>query len=80
MDAKPVMDDPIPRYAQLDVWLALGGDGQAFERWRDERGFADAWAQLMAAVKGDVVGLLADTNPPAGALLDLVRLPTNGDE
>jgi len=74
-------DDPIPRYAQLDVWCALGGDYASFDHWRfhedDRRTFADAWAQLCAAIKGDVAGLMADTNPPAGSILDLlVAAPT----
>lgn len=66
--------DPVPRFAQLDVWMALGGDPLDFERWRDHprRSFGDAWAQLMAAVQGDVIGLLRDTNPPAGELVDLL--------
>lgn len=57
----------------LDVWVALGGNGPDFETWMDEprRTNADAWAQLMAAVRGDWPGLFADTNPPAGQLLDL---------
>lgn len=52
-------DDPIPRYAQLDVWMALGGGAVAFERWRDGRTFADAWSELIAAVRhpdADFVG------------------------
>jgi len=64
----------IPRYAMLDIWMALGGKSTVFEQWIDEpkRTPADAWAQLVGAVRGDVVGLLEDTNPPAGELLALV--------
>lgn len=68
--------DPIPRYAQLDVWMALGGDPGVFETWRDRRTFADAWAQLLRAVAGDLVTLCADTNPPAEELLALVAVPS----
>ncbi len=59
---------PIPRYAMLDVWMALGGELAAFELMMTEPGRtpADTWAQLLAAVREDVVALLADTNPPMG--------------
>lgn len=59
----------------LDIWTALGGDAGTFHAWlRDDerRTPADSWAQLMAAVAGDRRLLEADTNPPAGLLLDLV--------
>jgi hypothetical protein len=64
-------DFPIPRYAMLDVWIALGGDSLDFETWIDapKRTPADAWAQLMGAVGGHIPSLLADTNPPADELL-----------
>jgi hypothetical protein len=66
-------DEGIPRFAMLDLWMALGGDSNAFEAWMDEpkRTPADAWAQLLAAVSGNLDSLLADTNPPAGAILHL---------
>ena len=69
----------IPRYAMLDVWLALGGDGQTFEAWMEERTSADAWAQLLAAIRGDL--MLGDTNPEPGAILALVwkRWPEQGN-
>jgi hypothetical protein len=62
----------IPRYAMLDLWMALGGNPLAFEEWMDEpkRTPADAWAQLLAAVRGDVMP--GDTNPEPGAILALV--------
>ena len=41
----------IPAYAMLDVWLALGRDSIHFDDWYDERGYADAWAELTAAVR-----------------------------
>ncbi len=65
----------IPRYALLELWQALGGDWQTFEEWMAEprRTEADAWSQLLGAVRGSVASLFADTNPPAGQLLDLVR-------
>jgi len=45
--------DPIPRYAQLDVWMALyGADfSSAFEEWRDRHSFAEAWARLVGGVR-----------------------------
>lgn len=64
------------RLAMLDVWLALGGHVSAFEAWMAEpkRTAADAWAELMAAVRGDIAVLLEGTNPPAGdELLALVQ-------
>jgi hypothetical protein len=64
------------RLSMLDVWLNLGLHGQAFEEWIDElrRTPADAWAQLLAAVRGDISGLCMDTNPPAGTdLIDAAR-------
>ncbi len=65
------MDGPIPRYALLDVWVALGGEGARFEKWADSRSIADGWAQLMAAAAGRWPDLFEDTNPSAGELLDL---------
>lgn len=66
---------PIPRYAMLDVWMALGGEPAAFERMCDEprRTPADTWAQLIAMIRNPL-SVLADTNPPPGpefsALID----------
>lgn len=42
----------IPRYAMLDIWVALGRDSIHFDDWYDEHGYADAWAELTAAVRG----------------------------
>ncbi len=71
-----VSSGPIPDYALLDVWCALGGDYTGFNHWRfiedPRRTMADAWAQLMAAVRGDIAGLMEDTNPPAGSIIDLI--------
>ncbi len=66
---------PVPRFAMLDVWVALGGDSIVFEEWIDDhrRTPADAWAQLLAAIEGDAESLAEDTNPPAGELLDLAN-------
>lgn len=60
------------RGMMLDIWLSLDGDGEEFEAWIDDprRTFADAWAQLMAAINGSG-SLVLDTNPPAGELLNL---------
>ena len=41
----------IPAYAMLDVWGALGRDSIHFDDWYDEHGYADAWAELTAAVR-----------------------------
>lgn len=59
----------------LDVWQALGGDPHAFHGWiaHPNRYPSDAWAQLLAAIRGDRAALEADSNPPAGELLTLVR-------
>ena len=41
----------IPAYAMLDIWGALGRDSIHFDDWYDEHGYADAWAELAAAVR-----------------------------
>lgn len=41
----------IPAYAMLDVWLALGRDSIHFDDWREARDYADAWAELTAAIR-----------------------------
>jgi len=58
----------------LDVWQSLGCSAPTFEDWIDDpqRTPADAWAQLLAAISGDLPTLLADTNPPAGVLADFL--------
>lgn len=63
----------VPRHALLDVWMSLGGGSQVFEDWMSEpkRTPADAWAQLMAAIRGDL--MTGDHNPePGDALLALI--------
>jgi len=62
----------IPRYAMLDVWMALGGDPQAFDRMmvEDRRTDADTWAQLLAVIARRWDALLADTNPSPGPEFD----------
>lgn len=59
------------RFEMLDLWMALGLDSADFDPWMDEprRTPADAWAQLVAAIAGNVESLRRDTNPPAGAEL-----------
>lgn len=49
----PPTDDPIPRYAQLDVWMALFGSrvSQEYEEFRDEHGYADTWSWLLQQVR-----------------------------
>lgn len=46
-------DDPIPRYAQLDIWMALYGADFSFEfeEWRNRHSFAEAWARLVGGVR-----------------------------
>lgn len=46
-------DDPIPRYAQLDLWMALYGSGRSEEYgpFRDQHGFAETWARLCDEVR-----------------------------
>lgn len=62
----------VSRAAMLDVWMALDGEPQDFEAWMDEpdRTTADAWAQLLAAIRGDL--MVGDTNPEPGEVLGLV--------
>jgi len=61
------------RYLMLDVWMALGGDPQDFETWIAEpkRYPSDAWAQLLAAIRGD--RMEGDHHPEPGLILNLVR-------
>ena len=62
----------------LELWQALGGDVGSYDRWMADqrRTVADGWAQLLAAVAGNVASLFADTNPPAGdELLALLKTP-----
>lgn len=62
----------VPVHLLLDVWQAMGGDGEAFHAWwAADPSFPDRWSQIVAAVGGNISGLTADSNPPAGALLDL---------
>ena len=62
-----------PWYLAQDVWMALGGDSNAFEAWAhhedDRRTWGDAWAQIVAAVGGS--RMEGDRNPPPGTILDL---------
>jgi len=46
-------DDPIPRYAQCDIWMAIYGNDSSsdYEAYRTEHGFADTWAFLCAQVR-----------------------------
>ncbi|MGX1598614.1 hypothetical protein ACWIDS_16310 [Dietzia maris] len=41
----------IPAYAMLDIWMALGRDSIHFDDWYEDQGYADAWAELTAAVR-----------------------------
>jgi hypothetical protein len=60
-------------YMCLDLWMALGGDPRVFDLWmaHPKRTIADAWSELLAAVRGDL--MLEDHNPPLGELLELVE-------
>lgn len=50
------MTDPIPRYAQLDLWMALYGADRSEEYgpFREEHGFAETWARLCGEVRSTV--------------------------
>lgn len=66
----------IPREAMLDVWIQLGCPSLLFDSFMDDprRTPADAWAQLLAAISGNVNALCRDTNPPApNELIDAAR-------
>ena len=54
-------EDPIPRYAQLDVFMALYGSerSEEYEAMRNLWGFAETWAQLMSRVR--LASLYANT-------------------
>lgn len=43
----------IPRYGMLDVWMALHGSdtSTAFEEFYDEHGYADAWSEILGAIR-----------------------------
>jgi hypothetical protein len=51
----PIHDDPIPMYAQLDIWAALHNPEDVnpaeYDAFRAEHGYADTWAELCAAVR-----------------------------
>jgi hypothetical protein len=61
-------DDPIPHYAQLDIWMALGHDSQEYDSWRDSIGFAEAWARLCAEVRASSPAPVVDREALAQAL------------
>lgn len=65
--------DGIPLYAMLDVWMALGGESEAFDRmWAEEgRTPADTWSQLLAVVRGQFP--IGDHNPPPGPEFEALR-------
>ena len=70
--SSPVGDRVPPVHLLLDIWQALGGDSEAFHPWwAADPSFPDRWAQIVAAVAGNISDLAADSNPPAGALLDI---------
>lgn len=70
--SSPVGDRVPSVHLLLDIWQALGGDSEAFHPWwAADPSFPDRWSQIVAAVAGNISGLAADTNPPAGALLDI---------
>lgn len=70
--SSPVGDRVPPVHLLLDIWQALGGDSEAFHPWwAADPSFPDRWAQIVSAVAGNISDLAADSNPPAGALLDI---------
>lgn len=83
----------IPAYAMVDVWMALGRDSIHFDDWYDEHGYADAWAELTAAVReartapavtrADIEKAMADAAPglvPYGACVDAVHALVSGSD
>lgn len=71
----------IPLYVLLDVWMSIGGNPAEFDRWMADpkRTRTDAWAQLLGAIRGDL--MVGDTNPPPGdALLSLIWQREVGNE
>lgn len=48
-----IVDQVIPRYAMLDVWMALydHDNSQAFDGFYESAGYAEAWATLLAAIR-----------------------------
>jgi|AntRauMFilla1563_2_1112583.scaffolds.fasta_scaffold40373_3 hypothetical protein len=44
---------PIPRYAMLDIWMAVYGSdrSQNFEMFADANGYAETWAWLCSAIR-----------------------------
>lgn len=73
--AFPVRDRPVdgpPVHLLLDLWQAIGGDSEDFHPWwAADPSFPDRWSQMVAAINGNISDLTADSNPPAGKLLDL---------
>ncbi len=64
------------RFDCFELWLALGCPQSQFDPWFDQERMTleDAWAQLLATVKGSVWSLAMDTNPPVSPyLLDAAR-------
>ncbi|MDV6300213.1 hypothetical protein R3P82_13990 [Dietzia maris] len=73
----------IPAYAMLDVWGALGRDSIHFDDWYDERGYADAWAELAAAVREAAEARTAPAVSRADiekAILPHILYPANGTQ
>jgi hypothetical protein len=40
-----------PAYLALDLWVALGMDSNDFDAYYERNGWADTWANLLAAVR-----------------------------
>lgn len=68
---KTMSDFPVDAAYMLDVWMALGVPPSEFEAWYNhpKRTPADAWAQLLQAIR-DPSKLNEDSNPPAGTLAE----------
>ena len=54
--AEALAYDPIPRYAQLDIFLALNSSARSEEYtpFREQHGFAETWARLCSSVRDQV--------------------------
>jgi hypothetical protein len=65
--------DPYDTLHMLDAFLAIGGTWTEWTEWSEGRDFADGWPQVIAAVAGQLDSLRADSNPPAGVVLDIAE-------
>lgn len=50
---KCMAEDPIPRYAQQDIWMSLYGaeNSEGYDEYRERYGFAETWAMMCSVVR-----------------------------